>query len=104
MNTIYEVIHYYDEDGGFGDPCPTQETVGIFSARKKAEEYVQKYSKRHAYAKPYGYLFCGDLQIREKTINKPWEEKDMWWLENSVIKVSEEDDDYDDDDDDDIDW
>ena len=87
METIYEVIHYYDEDGGFGDSCPTQETVGIFSDKEKAEAFVQKYAKPHAYAKPYGYLFCGDLQIREKILDKPREEKNMWWLENSVIEL-----------------
>ncbi len=99
METIYEVIHYYDEDGGFGDSCPTQETVGIFSDKEKAEAFVKKYAKPHAYAKPYAYLFCGDLQIRAKILNKPREEKNMWWLHNTEIELPDnwDEDEYEED-------
>lgn len=98
MNKIYEVIHYYDVDGGFGDSTPTHETVGIFSEKEKAEEFVRKYNKPHAYEKPYCYLFCGDLQISEKEINKPYAEKDMWWLRNSVIELPDDWDEEDEED------
>ena len=98
MDKIYEVIHYYDVDGGFGDSVPSNETVGIFSTKEKAEEFVQKYAKPHIYDKPYAYLSCGNLQIRVKKVDNPWKEENMWWLKNSVIDLP---DDWDEDEDDD---
>ena len=87
MNKIYEVIHYYDEDGGFGDSVPVSDTVARFSDEKKAKEFVEKYAKPHAYEKPYAYLFCGTLRIREVEIDTCWSEENMWWLDNNVIEL-----------------
>lgn len=90
MNKIYQVIHMYDVDGGFGDSVPQEEVVATFSAKRKAETFVAKYSRPHIYAVPYSSLYCGDLEIREIQVNFEIDRKNMWWLDTKEIEYEEE--------------
>ena len=94
MNKIYEVVHLYDVDGGFGDAIGEEYVIARFTDKAKAEEIVEKYAKPHIYEKPYANLWCGNLIIREVEINTCIDESHMWWLDNA--EVEQEDYDYDD--------
>lgn len=80
--TIYQVIHEYDVDGGFGDAIPKSDVITMFSTKEMAEDFVKKYAKPHIYAQPYDKLKCGDLEIREVKIDQDISEIDMWWNED----------------------
>lgn len=83
---IYQVLHYYDVDGGFGDAISEVDTVGpLFSSREDAEKFVKKYSAPHVYDEPYAPLRCGYLEIEERELvdkHEPYhvDEKSFWWL------------------------
>lgn len=79
MNKIYEVVHMYDEDGGFGDAVQVSDVVARFSDKTKADEFVEEYADPHVYDKPYADLDCGYLKVREVELDKAIEPKDMWW-------------------------
>lgn len=82
MRKIYQVIHQYDVDGGFGDAVPQEDIVAIFSAKRKAEEFVAKYIKPHVYKAPYSALYCGNLVIKEMQVNVEIDRSKMWWLDD----------------------
>lgn len=91
MNTtIYQVIHFYGVDGGYGDAVPVEDVIATFDSEEKANEFAKKYGKDHAYDKPYATLWCGDLQVREIIIDNgesfnPDDESEAWWLHNRVL-------------------
>ena len=88
--TLYQVIHTYDVDGGFGDAVYQRDIIATFSSREKAEEFVAKYQKPHIYAKPYSYLSCGTLIIEENKINVEPSRGAMWWLDTDEL-IEDED-------------
>lgn len=77
---IYTVIHLYDTDGGFGDAIEQEEVIGIFPTREDAEDVVKRFSRDYIYDKPYDYLHCGVLEIREQTLKTAADVKEPWWL------------------------
>ena len=95
---IYQVIHEYDEAGGFGDAVPEEKVVAVFAKEEDAHAFVEKYAKPHAYEKPYSYLWCGELSVRVMEISNSLEEfetengTNFWWLTNNVLEVTKEDD------------
>ena len=95
---IYQVIHEYDEGGDFGDAVPEEKVVAVFAKEADAFAFVAKYSKPHAYDKPYSYLWCGELSVRVVKISNSLEEfetengTDFWWLTNKVLEVTRDDD------------
>lgn len=86
---IYNVVHHYDVDGGFGDAIPKSKVLYIFSNKAEAEKFVEKYNNPHCYRKPYSELWCGELVVEEKTIYDTADEladkvydydgKQLWW-------------------------
>lgn len=101
MEKIYQVVHLYDEDGGFGDPVTCKDVIGATTDKALAEAYVRRYNKPAVYAEPYSYLYCHGLEIDEVElgldINKnPWEDD---WFSEKVEEFREKhagDPDYDD--------
>ena len=93
MRKIYQVIHQYDVDGGFGDAIPEEEVVAIFSAKAKAEDFVAKYMKPHVYDVPYSALYCGNLVIKEMRVNVEIDRSEMWWLDNAEIEYEDDEED-----------
>jgi len=76
---VYEVVHYYDTDGGFGDAIPQEDVIAVFSTKAKADECVAKYANPHVYDRPYMSLECGSLEVREREIDVMPDESEMWW-------------------------
>ena len=79
--TIYEVIHYYETDGGFGDAVPCNDTVVTFYTREKADDFIEKYSNPHVYDRPYADLECGYLEVKEREIDIEPDKNELWWLQ-----------------------
>lgn len=65
---IYEIVHLYDVDGGFGDPVPKEEIIRVTTDKASAEAYVAKYNKPFVYDVPYAELECHHLEIREREV------------------------------------
>ena len=78
---IYEIVHYYDTDGGFGDAIPQEDVIAVFSTEEKADEFVEKYANPHVYDRPYADLRCGVLKVRGRKIDVMPDESNMWWRE-----------------------
>lgn len=86
---IYNVVHYYDVDGGFGDAVPQSQVLYTFSSKAEADKFVEKYNNPHCYEKPYSELWCGELKVKEQTIFDNVDEladkvydydgKQLWW-------------------------
>ena len=68
MKTIYDVIHIYDEDGGFGDAVTCEEKILTFEKEEDADKFVELFSKERVYDKPYMKLYCGTLEVRESEV------------------------------------
>ena len=85
--TIYNVMHEYDTDGGFGDAVWQCDLLASFESEEDAKDFVSKYANPHVYDKPYADLSCGELVVEEVTIIShseypDWEpdKKRFWWL------------------------
>ena len=65
---IYNVYHFYDIDGGFGDAKGTEEFIAAFASETDAKAFVEKYSKPYVYDMPYHELECNYYAIRETEI------------------------------------
>lgn len=93
MEKIYQVVHNYDTDGGFGDAIWQRDVVAVFEDLDDAKAFVERFAKPHVYEKPYAYLFCGELEIDEVNIMKKGvnldeiDTEDFWWLRNKVLDV-----------------
>ena len=95
---VYQVVHNYDVDGGFGDAIRSFDTIVTFANKADAENFVEKYEKPHVYDIPYDDLWCGDLEIVELTVltSVPeYNDEDLWWRCNKVIEIDDDDDDDD---------
>lgn len=62
---LYQIVHEYGVDGGFGDAVPCDEVIAITADKEKAEEYVKKYSKPIIYDIPYAELVAHILKVKE---------------------------------------
>jgi hypothetical protein len=65
---IYNVIHQYDVDGGFGDAISQHKLLFITTSKEVAEQFVNKYTNPHVYDIPYSELWEGELVISEQTV------------------------------------
>lgn len=65
---IYNVIHQYDVDGGFGDAIPQSKLLFTTTSKEAAEQFVNNYSNPHIYDIPYSELWLGILVITEQTV------------------------------------
>lgn len=93
MAKIYQVVHYYDVDGGFGDSVPVEDTIATFESYEDAKAFADRFEKPHTYDKPYSYLDCGELVVKESDIIQKGElnlddidTSDFWWLYNKVLE------------------
>ena len=81
---IYNVIHEFDVDGGFGDAILNQEIIKCFMSKTDAEDFVDRYSKTHVYDTLYSDLYCCCLYIEEKEITTHDDyikEEPMFWID-----------------------
>ena len=86
MKEIYQVVHRYDVDGGFGDAVAQEDVIRVFEDAEDAEEFIKKFENPHVYDTPYNELWCGDLKIQRMEIipkggfdpNTP---EHFWWLD-----------------------
>lgn len=62
---IYQVLHQYEVDGGFGDAIGCKDVVACFESEHDANAFCEKYDRTHIYAEPYDELTCGTLLIKE---------------------------------------
>ena len=96
MDKIYQVVHEYDADGGFGDAIWQRDVVAVFENEDDAKAFVERFAKPHVYDKPYDYLCCGSLTINEVEILKKGanldeiDAEDFWWLTNKVLDEPQE--------------
>ena len=65
MKKLYQVVHDYCVDGGFGDAVPVSDVVMVFEDNDDAKAFVDRFAKPHVYDIPYAALTCGDLNIVE---------------------------------------
>lgn len=65
MQTIYNIIHLYDVDGGIGDAIHSADVLFTTSSRKVAKKFMNQYSNQHIYDTPYDNLYAGELVIQE---------------------------------------
>ncbi len=67
---IYNVVHVYDKEGGFGDAVRTEEFVAAFENAEDAQAFVEKYSKPYVYDRDRSYvdLYCNQFAIVETEI------------------------------------
>lgn len=61
---IYQVIHTYDVDGGFGDAVGCEDVIATFEKAEDAEAFVNRYSNGHVYDIPYAELEQGSLYYK----------------------------------------
>ena len=93
MKKVYLVFHEFTVDGGFGDAIPCEDFIMAFDNLEDAQTFVERFSKPHAYEKPYDTLYCGELFIRN--IDVPTHDEidfdkvdteGFWWLYNEVLE------------------
>ena len=77
--TVYNVIHHYDTDGGYGDAIPCEEVIATFSSYEVAKKFVERYNNPHVYDRPYADLECGLLGIKESNVFNSFDENDEKW-------------------------
>lgn len=65
---IYNVVHLYDVDGGFGDAVSQHKILFTTTSKEVAEQFVNKYTNPHIYEIPYSELWAGELVITEQTV------------------------------------
>lgn len=79
---IYEIIHEFDEDGGFGDAVCVMESLGLFSSIQEAEKIVGTLtSEPLAYDRPYATLYFGDVYIKERELDAPFDIRNTGYSE-----------------------
>ena len=100
-DTVYQVVHFYDVDGGFGDAISQQDVVEVFASEEDAQEFVSRFSRPHVYDVPYAALECGQLVVVPMAVVPAGgfsfndaDTSEMWWLSDDS---HDEDDDYSDD-------
>ena len=63
---LWNVIHLYDEDGGFGDAISEEELVcTIYATDEEAKAFEEKYDKPYVYDRPYASLSCHGIYLEE---------------------------------------
>lgn len=84
---IYQVIHLYETDGGFGDAISQQDIIATFENYDDAKAFADRFSNDHVYDKPYSELHCGKLEVYESDVFIKGElnldevdKKAFWWL------------------------
>lgn len=95
---IYNVIHQYDVDGGFGDAISQNKLLFTTTSKEVAEQFVNNYSNPHIYEIPYSELWAGSLVITEQTVIESYNDipQDLieWGERNKTYKsVGEENED-----------
>ena len=69
MAKIYQVIHVYDVDSGFGDPVAKERVVFTTTKKEIAEKWVEKWNHPIVYKVPYSNLYCYRFEIVEIVVN-----------------------------------
>jgi len=67
---LYAIHHCYDEDGGFGDAIPQDNTVGfIMATEQEIQAFVQKWNQPEVYDRPFADLTCHSIWAEEVAIS-----------------------------------
>ena len=91
MKAIYQVIHYYDVDGGFGDAIQKEKVLFTTLNKEVAEKFVHKYSNKHIYDTPYNDLYTGELAIKEMPIINKYEDINQGIIDWGESNIKETD-------------
>jgi len=102
LNTVYNVVHIYDTEGGFGDAVREERVVESFEKKEDAEQFIREFSDPKIYAIPYHSLACGWLVIRETKIVShsdfdisKYDRNRFWWVTTNKIRdFSPDDEDF----------
>lgn len=90
---IYNVVHQYDVDGGFGDAISQSELLFTTTSKEVAEQFVNNYSNPHIYEIPYAELWAGTIIITEQTVIESYNDipQDIieWGEELKILKKEE---------------
>ena len=55
---LYQIVHIYDVDGGFGDAIGQEDCVGVVEAsEEEIEKFLQEWDKPEIYDRPYSDLW-----------------------------------------------
>ena len=88
---MYQVVHCYDTDGGFGDAVSEERVVAVFEDEDDAKAFISKFEKPHVYFVPYDELMCGTLEPRELEVIShdsfnigSVDTSEFWWLQKSM--------------------
>lgn len=85
MDKVYQVVHNYYVDGGFGDAISRSDVVAVFASEDDAKEFASRFSNPHVYDKPYADLECGTLVVVAMDVIPagffPADTYNMWWLD-----------------------
>ena len=65
---IYQIVHSYDVDGGYGDAVHCEEVIWSTTDKDLADAYVEKWNDPYIYDTPYDWLEKNRLTVREVTI------------------------------------
>lgn len=65
---IFQVVHQYEVDGGFGDAVNREEIVATFADKNEAFEFKNKFENIQVYDMPYAALHCGKLFVTESDV------------------------------------
>ena len=94
---VFQVIHEYELDGGYGDAVGCEEVVAVFENEEDAKAFVKRFARPHIYDKPYDYLTCGELSISEveivlhKDFNlENWDKSEFSWNGGGMGKTYKE--------------
>lgn len=99
---LFQIKHWYDRDGGFGDAVCVSETLGYaeFDDQDSADTWCKAHDKTHIYDTPYQDLYMGTLRAEPvKVAIYPDEILPDWW-EDQIENICRKNDDYYDDQDD----
>ena len=91
MAMVFQVIHDYDVDGGFGDAVGCSDVIATFKDQKDAEAFIEHFARPIVYDKPYSELHCGELRMEPVQIiehNDLWKfhKNQFWWLSCEDIR------------------
>lgn len=83
---VYQVVHEYEVDGGFGDAVSRQEIIATFADKGDAFAFKKRFENAHVYDKPYRELHCGKLVVMESDVidKGGWDfnaigKDEFWW-------------------------
>ena len=65
---LWNIVHEYDVDGGFGDAiCKEARIATVYATTEEIKAFIAKYDKPYEYDHPYAALYCHGVRADEIT-------------------------------------